>query len=62
MMATRTSKAHKHAWRTGYAPGEAYRYCRCGKVESMNTKGKCGKASASLTALVRRNHSLKVTR
>lgn len=53
---------HRHTWRTGYVPGEGYRFCKCGKVETVSPTGAFGKASASLTALVRRNHGLKVTR
>ena len=54
--------AHKHTWRVGYVPGDGYRFCACGKVETVGPSGTIGKASASLIALVRRNHNLKVTR
>ncbi len=50
------TKAHDHVWKFGYVPGEGYRYCACGRVDTVSPSGAIGKASKALVALVKRNH------
>lgn len=50
---------HTHKFKMGYVPGEGYRYCACGVIETVGPDGKIGKADAALKKLVKRNHGLK---
>lgn len=45
---------HAHRWSYFYVPGDGYRYCACGAVETVDPDGKTGPVPTKSEAFVRR--------
>jgi hypothetical protein len=47
--------SHSHRWSSFYVPGDAYRYCACGAIETVSPDGEHGPVPAKEEGFVRRH-------